>query len=310
MYGVEKYIERCLMSLTNQDISSDDYEIIAVNDGSPDRSADIAKEIAAKHSNIRVIDQNNQGLSMARNNGMDVAKGEYIWFVDSDDWIANNCLSRILSSLNTYEPDLLQLQYENVYDDPCKNNKPKEFIIDGVKSGSYVTRIGGLPAPAQFTIYRHSFLKNNELCFVKGIYHEDSEFKPRATYLASRIASLDGAIYKYYQRAEGSITSNFKLKNGLDMFVVMNNLLMFAQTQVTENYRKYIYSKIGLTMNSLLSGMQELPYNERSIVLSKLNASQKIFKAMSVSSMIKYRLEGLVLYTNASLGLWLYKWLK
>lgn len=87
VYNVELYIEKCLQSCLSQDIPYDEYEIIVVNDGSPDGSLAIAESIAKTTTNMTIISQKNGGLSAARNTGMSVAKGEYIWFVDSDDWI-------------------------------------------------------------------------------------------------------------------------------------------------------------------------------------------------------------------------------
>ena len=85
VYNVEKYLERCLDSLINQTLK--DIEIICINDGSTDNSSEILKEYAKKDSRIIIINQNNQGISVARNNGMNKAKGKYIGFVDSDDWV-------------------------------------------------------------------------------------------------------------------------------------------------------------------------------------------------------------------------------
>ena len=105
MYKVEAFIEKCLNSCLNQDISKEEYEIVCVNDGSPDKSAEIAEHIAKSNANIRVINRPNGGLSAARNTGIDNAKGEYIFFVDSDDWIADNCLGKITSILKEEKPD-------------------------------------------------------------------------------------------------------------------------------------------------------------------------------------------------------------
>ena len=116
VYNVEKYIEKCLLSCIKQDISYEDYEIVVVNDGSPDNSITIVERIAKDYSNIRIINQENQGLSGARNTGMKHAKGNYIWFVDSDDYIEENCLGRIVSYLNG-DLDILQLQYRHVFED-------------------------------------------------------------------------------------------------------------------------------------------------------------------------------------------------
>ncbi|MFK1669245.1 glycosyltransferase family 2 protein [Bacteroides fragilis] len=94
VYNVELYIERCLLSCLNQDLSISQYEIILIDDGSPDSSIDkISKWLDRK--NITLLTQPNSGLSVARNNGLLHAKGKYVWFVDSDDWILENCLQEI-----------------------------------------------------------------------------------------------------------------------------------------------------------------------------------------------------------------------
>ena len=256
MYNVEMYIKRCLLSCINQTgvILGRDYEIVCVNDGSPDNSGKIAKYIAGNHVGIRVIEQSNQGLSSARNIGLKEAKGDYLWFVDSDDWIEENCLSDIFARLNCI--DILQIQYRYAYDN-AKNNKEIYFSIDGIKSGREVLLTGSLPAPVPFSIYRREFLLKNNLGFVLGIYHEDSEFKPRAVYFAESITSIDKVCYNYYQRSNGSITSTFKSKNAVDLLFVMNSLYDFCKDK-DEEYKKAFYSLIGLDMNSLLFGYWKL----------------------------------------------------
>lgn len=92
VYNVEKYLPECLDSLLEQDIPHEDYEIICVNDGSTDGSLSILRDYEARCSNVRVIDKENGGVSTARNTGLDAARGDYIWFVDSDDLIAPRCL--------------------------------------------------------------------------------------------------------------------------------------------------------------------------------------------------------------------------
>lgn len=112
MYNVELYIEKCLNSCINQDLSSNEYEIIIVNDGSKDTSLSRAEAIARKHNNIKIISQENGGLSSARNTGLKNAKGEYIWFIDSDDWIEPNVLKNLYQIASHNNLDILRfLEY-------------------------------------------------------------------------------------------------------------------------------------------------------------------------------------------------------
>lgn len=311
VYGVEKFIEKCLMSCILQDIDLGEvYEIICVNDGTKDKSAEIAKYIARSYKGIIVIDQENGGLSCARNKGMKHAQGEYIWFVDSDDYIEENCLRRIVSYLKD-DLDILQLQYRHVYEDDTPSRDIAFCNIDSIKSGLEVTEQGGLPAPTQFSIYRRKFLIDNQLKFVKGIYHEDSEFKPRATYLAKKITSDNKISYNYLQRFSGSITSNFKLKNGLDMLKVMNSLLSFANKQnMPIRYRKHLYRRIGMNMNSLLLGVRKLCKDDKIVLTNELKKNKHIFDYMIQSGLIKYQMEGVFFKINISLGLFLHHYMR
>ena len=99
VYNVEKYIEKCLVNCAQQDCCTDSYEIIVVNDGTKDNSLAIAEDVARRYDNIYITSQLNAGLSEARNKGLSLAKGEYVWFVDSDDWIDTNCLTDIMKYL-------------------------------------------------------------------------------------------------------------------------------------------------------------------------------------------------------------------
>lgn len=174
MFNVELYIEKCLLSCLHQDVPSSEYEIVVVNDGSPDNSLQIAEHIASTVDNVTVVSQENGGLSVARNTGLLHAKGEYVWFVDSDDWIEENCLAGILKRLDKTQPDFLQLQYRLAYDDES-NDKDVYCTVDGVVSGVQQINNGDVPHPAQFAIYRKNFLIENNLLFYPGIFHEDSE---------------------------------------------------------------------------------------------------------------------------------------
>ena len=114
MYKVEAYLDRCLRSCLSQDIPEEDYEILAVDDQSPDASAAIAASIAASHPCIRVLRQGHAGLSAARNLGLRNACGRYVWFIDSDDRIEENCLGKILETAEKQDLDILRISAADV----------------------------------------------------------------------------------------------------------------------------------------------------------------------------------------------------
>lgn len=300
VYNVERYIEKCLKSCINQDIQEYDYEIIVVNDGTPDNSMEIVRRIADNHSNIHIIDQQNQGLSAARNNGFAIAKGEYVWFIDSDDWIEENCLGRITTILNT-EVDLLQLKYRLTYDDESLNKDINITTYKGIISGKEVSLMGGLPIPAQFTIYRADFLRSNKLAFFNGIYHEDMEFKPRVLYYAEKVSFDDTISYNYYQRTTGSITSVFTIKRANDIIIVANSLYNFSR-ELPRRYKRCFNDLISLNINNILYGMNMLDTSGKHEVLEKLNSNKHLFKSMICSRKCKYIIEGLILRLSVKFG--------
>lgn len=308
MYNVEKFLPKCVLSCENQDISKNEYEIVCVNDGSPDNSLQIAETLALQYPNIKVISQPNGGLSAARNTGLINAKGEYVWFVDSDDWIEENCLGRIVSKLSN-NLDVLQLQYRHVWLEPYSIKEFNPILVKGVKSGIEVTLEGGLPAPAPFCIYRRFFLLDNDLKFIPGIYHEDSEFKPRVVYLAEKITSDNVVSYNYFQRQRGSIMSSFSVKRANDVLFVNCNLYKFS-LNIEKKCVYTFYRNIGLNINTLLYGYRELSSKDKETVRLMLKSKTLSFKCMMHSKNLKYILEGLFFRININLGFMLHKLLR
>ena len=269
---------------------------------------EIAKEIASHYSGVVVIDQENGGLSSARNTGLNNSHGEYVWFVDSDDWICESSVGRIIGKL-VKNLDILQLQYRWSYDDESKSFDNPFTIIDGIKSGYEVTLTGGLPAPAQFSVFRRKFLLDNSLQFVEGIYHEDSEFKPRAVYLAQSIASDDVVSYNYYQRSSGNIMSSFTVKRAKDVVFVNNSLFSFSKNLEIEIQRA-INEKICLNFNSLFNGYWNLLPKDQRIVREILSQNKHLFVCMKNCSNLKYRIEGIMFGINIKFAFLFYKILK
>ena len=243
VYNVEQYLEKCLQSCLSQDIPHNEYEIIVVNDGSPDGSLAIAERIAATSSNITIISQKNGGLSVARNTGMSVAKGDYIWFVDSDDWIETNCLKQLTDTLYNEQLDALVINRILVVDGVLKNSQPNA-LTDTILSGKEFLKRTMVNCVAQYTIYNHTLLKKNNLLFKEGIYHEDAEFTPRAYYFVEKMAIKN---YQFYYKIfnSTSITHKVNPKKGFDLIKVACSLFAFQQGIQNEDnsyYNKYILS--------------------------------------------------------------------
>ena len=215
IYNVEPYIERCLRSLEDQDISKNDYEIICVNDGSPDNSRDLVVRLQKEFDNITLIDQENQGVSLARNNGIDIAKGKYLLMVDPDDLIEANALKDKLEILDRYDLDvgitgfviLNEAMVEEYRYDPVHDNT----ILSGIE---YSYRIRGrsdtrLPHRSWAIFIRRKFLNINELRYLAEVpYLEDGEFMARVLCIARKVCFLNNPFYIVTIRSGSATRSN------------------------------------------------------------------------------------------------------
>lgn len=303
VYNVEKYLLRCLNSCANQDIASADYEIIIVNDGSPDESKVIAEEFVAKHPNARLINQENGGLSVARNNGLKEACGKYVWFVDSDDWIESNCLNEIVEKMDSGNLDMLQIGYLEAYDDGRTIPSNRGFF-EGCNAGREVMKSIYVPAPAQFTIYRRNFLTKYDLTFFPKIYHEDAEFKPRALFYSQRFASLNKHVYYYYQRPKGSIMSSYSLKRGMDVLTVCDSLCAFKDNVVMPvEIRKEFDYIITTYLNVFFLGIEKLNKYERTVLIDEFRKKANLISSIGNSKSKAHRFEALLLSVNVPLGI-------
>lgn len=286
VYNVEQYIEKCLRSCLEQDIPHTDYEIIVVNDGSPDGSLAIAERIAATATNITIISQQNGGLSAARNAGLKVAKGEYVWFVDSDDWIEANCLASLTRLMDGV--DLIAISFNKVW-----NDHQKRCYAPKADSGKELLK-KPIQQPAQFYIIRHDFLKVNDLKFMYGVFHEDMEFTPRMVYLANKIHTVQECVYNYLQR-ENSIMTTPNSKRAFDLLQVTDSLYKFKNSSVIPELH-YIYNNIiSLGINNAYSIISQNDRESQKKWLKELHKNSHIIKILSQSSIKKYKLQGKIM---------------
>ncbi len=210
VYNVEKYIGRCLESLLNQDLPSEDFEIVAIDDGSPDKSSNIIEEYQKEYSNIRLIHKPNGGLSSARNRGIDEAKGKYIMFVDSDDFIAENCLGTILNKIEVCDADYLGYKVQTIsngiYDDYHKDSGfPTESCITG---HDYLQRYTVTISSCCHIAKKQVYIDNN-LRFSEGIINEDYEFMLKLYSVLDKMTFMPLTVYYYDLKTSGSITSTY-----------------------------------------------------------------------------------------------------
>ncbi len=278
VYNVSKYLAKCLDSLLFQDLESDEYEIIVVNDGSTDNSGDIAQQYADKYSNITLIEQKNQGLSGARNTGIKLAKGKYIQFVDSDDYLEPNVLKTLVDKMAADNLDILRFNYQNVNEryevyEPYKEHKPFVDYRDEVCGGlTFLTeRLGYACYAVQFMI-KSELLKHNENMFKVGIYFEDTEWTPRILTQAMRVTSTDLIVYNYLLR-QGSITNSVSIEKKRKVLEDKFLLIEALKEQMFDKLDKRWYEgMISATVVSILGYVVDNFYYEKNACLKRINS--------------------------------------
>lgn len=276
VYNVEAFLPKCIDSLLNQDLPTENYEIILVDDGSPDNCGSICEEYASKHLNIQVIHRENGGLSAARNTGIEVAKGEYIQFVDSDDYLEPNVLDALVDKMAADQLDVLRFNYQNVNEnyevfDPNKVSKPfvdyRDEVCDGLTFLN--ERLGFACYAVQFVI-KTELVKPIVNRFKEGIYFEDTEWTPRVLYKAKRITSTKMMVYNYLTRP-GSITksnADRKKKKVLEDKLLLIDSLK-EQMRLVEDKRWY-GGMIAQTVLSIIGLVSQSYYDQRHKYLKSL----------------------------------------
>lgn len=247
-YNVEKYLQKCLDSVFALPLREDEMEVLVIDDGSTDGTAEILAQNAVAHSNLRLFYQENQGQSVARNLGIEEAKGDYIFFVDSDDALTTPCPLPV-EAMNSGKYDMIGM--ETLFEDSdgtqrryCRQQFPidEEFATcrEYLKTHNVLGIVYGY-------LFRTSFIKQHaELRFTPGIYHQDEEFIVKAFCLGGPFVYKQGYTYIYY-RHEGSSIHTFtrerKERLMRDTMTVMRHLTAFGAED--EALRRDMRCKMG-----------------------------------------------------------------
>ncbi len=240
VYKVEGCLERCVSSLREQ--TYPDIEIILVDDGSPDTCPEMCDSFAEADPRIKVIHKENGGLSDARNKGFLAAKGEYIMFVDSDDYIELDACEKFLEFLDT-GADIIMGDCEVTRPGYAHKHYPTLKVGEALSGAEYMKCAlskRAFPVMVWLNLYRREFLLQNELFFKKGVLHEDTEFTPRANLLAKSVV-YSGILFYHYIINDTSITSRKdKRKNCADMYSTAVSLCELVQSLPDRKLRRLI----------------------------------------------------------------------
>lgn len=250
IYNVEKYIHDCLDSLVQPYF--DETEIILVNDGTLDNSGKIAEEFAKKYTNVKYVIKENGGLSDARNCGLRQAKGEYVYFIDSDDFIHPNALKSYYDIINSIsEIDIICSKADIISENSHQNsiNKIGEIAFGGVEENTVyksqdflikqLEKSRTMQTVVWINIYKRDFLLNKKLLFKTGFLHEDEDWTAKVFLNANNIYYLPNVTY-YYRKRENSITTNKSKKNFHDLTIIRQEMEYYYKTITCKRLKKLL----------------------------------------------------------------------
>ena len=264
VYNAEEYIGATLDSIINQDFNS--YEIIVVDDGSTDQSPEIISEKLTKSTaNYRIIRQDNAGVSSARNRGMQEATGEYLVFIDADDYVTGNHLSELYNG----ETDFSMVQFIKKEND--KLSTPHRFSTESMTCDEFIKKELRMEMPFNFwqLMYKASIIKENSIRFNPNlIYGEDIDFALRALLYGDEVAISNEATYYYIQHSQSAIkTSEYRRCEVIEIF---ENLAEFYRSQGRDDLARLIVTS--RIPKAIFGNMNYFFYNDYDFdeVLSKM----------------------------------------
>ncbi len=274
---MEKYLSKCVESVLAQ--SFDNWESILVDDGSPDNCPALCDVYAKKDNRIKVIHKQNGGLSDARNAGIDTASGKYILFLDSDDYLySDTVLEEISNSLkNANFPEICYLP--NEYWSSNQNSVSSKYKDETILLQKFLKRVIKnyyLHTAGQQFVLRLDYLKENRLCFEKGILHEDELWFAQILMRAKKVHVCPCVFYFYVDNRNGSIINSLKEKNVIDKFYIANKIV-FLSKSLSRKLQKLFTTRAAQIVSGLIQSKKALEITNNSEELKKeLKKSEKL----------------------------------
>lgn len=302
VYNTELYLRECLESLLNQKYLN--YEIILVNDGSTDNSLKILESYEKKYTNIRVISQSNSGLGMARNNAIKIAKGEYITFVDSDDWVSPDYLSELCENI-TDKSDIVVSKLLYFYNDN-QIIKEKEFhlnYLDRMRAIKEILLDDTLKNYACGKLFKKTLFLENNIYFPIGMYYEDMATLIQLVGHANHIRLINSYNY-YYRQSPDGISRKPSKKNIQDKLIALEMIKLYLiECDIFEKfineYRDLCLFHLYNIQNRLINWSLEEMYSEcLDEILQLINCQKLSFNTIFKSGISK----------SMKFELYLYKW--
>jgi len=275
IYNVEKYLEKCIESIINQTYSN--IEIILVDDGSTDNCPKICDEYREKDCRIKVLHKQNGGLSDARNEGLNIANGEYVLFVDSDDYLEKDACENFSAYLDKSADILIGdgLVIGGCCDISHINESGTYKSYDFMKKSLSINKF---PKVVWLNAYRRKFLCKNDLSFKKGILHEDENFTPRAFLCADIVIYTKISFYNYLIRENSITTQKNKTKNAIDVYDTCLELYSIYKTLPDKKLKRLLLDDLAVIYLNMFQVGKLYQYGKEFIHKQFLIKTSKRFK--------------------------------
>lgn len=305
IYNVEDFLTRCVESVLAQDYPKEKIQILLVDDGSKDGSGKIADDYASKHVNIQVFHKENGGLSDARNFGLVHATGDYIIFLDSDDYLSQTTCSDFNSSINMHSvlPDIVAgatIRHIHDQESVIPRVTPHLSLLSGEAFLKNELQSNKLFVAAWSSIYKKSFLDEQNLLFWKGILHEDEDFTPLAYLKAKTVLSTNIEFYHYIIRENSITTQKDRSKNAICMFKICEKLTPIFDNLENEELRVLLKTHLAKIALNMVIHAKLHKKDKRHIINYKIIKQNCIFSSekiryiiLRISPKLLYRLNNL-----------------
>ena len=294
VYNTGHLVEKAINSLLN--LKSIDLEILCMNDGSTDNSWEKLQEIEKKYHQVKLINKQNEGLSMTRNKGIQASSGDYVYFLDSDDWINTEAFDELLTYCHEGY-DIIHGNFSYVYED--RTIKANKAQLEGIYTGQEFLCQGLLQDKISMAscinIFKRDFLMKHDLLFLPGIYHEDEEFNLRVFSYAGRVISKDLTFHMYLQRSNS--ISNDKSKEDKrfnDVIVIYESIMRFLNesTHISKAYEQMCTTYVSFII--LLSYAKQ--NNKETMKISEQTIKQLKLHRTIHSNLLIYKISKLALW--------------
>lgn len=254
MYNVEKYLKRCVESIIGQSYSN--LEILLIDDGSTDKSGVICDQFQYADPRIEVLHKENGGLSSARNAGLKIAAGDYVTFVDSDDWIELNIYEECIRTILKYGCDVVDFKAEFAKDErPFKQQNVESVAVVEGEDILYDYLYRGQTEKCPFSVCRKVYRKilYNGICFPEGKVNEDIATNFKVLQKSRQLVHISNVGYYYYQGNEDSITSGFLKKKDFDLLDASRELCELSSECINPEINRLAEIKLARSYFSLLA---------------------------------------------------------